>query len=79
MLQEWVAQARKYYHTISFEYKTYPQRYTKESGPMDWPEPRFEHLISLRQQALEQARNLWADFMFVSIVLGAHRPPNKIS
>ena len=66
MLKEWVAQARPHYHNIDFDSKLYPQRYLSEKGPMDWPEERFKHIISLRQEALEEARKRGADFYFVS-------------
>ena len=67
MLKEWVAGAKKHYHKIDFQHKTYPQKYLGEKGPMDWTNDRFEHIIKLRQEALDEGRKQGADYLFVSI------------
>ena len=40
--------------------------YRDEKGPWDWSKQRFENVISLRQQALQTARERWADYLLVS-------------
>ncbi|TTJ69860.1 Procollagen galactosyltransferase 2 [Bagarius yarrelli] len=37
--------------------------YTDEWGPKHWPLSRFNHLLKLRQAALEAARHRWADYI----------------
>lgn len=39
--------------------------YEDEEGPKDWIDPRYEHVMKLRQAALESAREMWADYFMV--------------
>ena len=41
--------------------------YEDERCPLEWTEKRFDNVIKLRQQALDYARNVWSDYLFVSI------------
>lgn len=40
-----------------------------EKGIADWSPKRFEHIIKLREEVLDCAKKIWADFIFVSIDL----------
>lgn len=40
-------------------------RYAEEDGPKHWPDARYEHVMKLRQVALESAREMWADYFMV--------------
>lgn len=40
-----------------------------EKGIADWSSKRFEHIINLREEVLDYARRIWADFIFVWINL----------
>lgn len=44
----------------------FSSRYEDEAGPKDWTDPRYEHVMKLRQVALESAREMWADYFMVS-------------
>lgn len=39
--------------------------YEDESGPKHWTNLRYEHVMKLRQAALETAREMWADYFLV--------------
>lgn len=41
------------------------RRYEDETGPKDWTDLRYEHVMKLRQVALESAREMWADYFMV--------------
>lgn len=41
------------------------RRYEDEAGPKDWTDLRYEHVMKLRQVALESAREMWADYFMV--------------
>lgn len=41
------------------------RRYEDEMGPKDWTDLRYEHVMKLRQVALESAREMWADYFMV--------------
>ena len=45
-----------------FVFKEFPD----QTSDCHWSEERFKHVIQLRQQGLEHARNSWSDFVFVS-------------
>lgn len=42
-----------------------PRSYPDEEGPKHWPPSRYEHVMKLRQAALESARAMWADYLLV--------------
>lgn len=39
--------------------------FADEESLAHWSKSRFRHVISLREMALNYARNVWADFLFV--------------
>lgn len=41
------------------------RHYEDEAGPKDWTDLRYEHVMKLRQVALESAREMWADYFMV--------------
>ncbi len=41
------------------------RRYEDEDGPKHWTDHRYEHVMKLRQVALESAREMWADYFMV--------------
>jgi hypothetical protein len=46
-----------------------PERLPEEKGPAHWPSTRFTHIIQLREEALVTARQMWADYIWVSVQL----------
>ena len=43
----------------------------------DWTDDRFDHVIQLREKALNAARQLWADYLLVNSTLTYHKEKNK--
>lgn len=43
----------------------YCRFYSDEEGPKDWSTSRYEHVMKLRQAALQSARDIWADYILV--------------
>lgn len=39
--------------------------YPDEEGPKHWSSSRYEHVMKLRQAALQSARDMWADYLLV--------------
>lgn len=39
--------------------------YEDENGPKHWIDLRYEHVMKLRQAALDTARQMWADYFLV--------------
>lgn len=39
--------------------------FADETGPKHWNNLRYEHVMKLRQAALETAREIWADYLLV--------------
>nr|XP_054770251.1 procollagen galactosyltransferase 2-like [Lytechinus pictus] len=64
MLKEWIQKVSHLYHTVDYAFEENPKVYALEKGPHDWPAARFNHLISLRDDALQEARNVWADYFY---------------
>ncbi|GAA6068387.1 procollagen galactosyltransferase 2, partial [Tachysurus ichikawai] len=65
MLKEWMNSAQRRYHYVEWRPMEQPHSYTDEWGPKHWPLSRFNHLLKLRQAALEAARHRWADYILV--------------
>lgn len=43
----------------------FDSRYAEEDSSKHWPDARYEHVMKLRQVALESAREMWADYFMV--------------
>jgi collagen beta-1,O-galactosyltransferase len=57
-------QGDKYFSiNVTLDEKT--QGHIDENGIADWTSSRFEHIIKLREEVLNYARNMWADYLFV--------------
>lgn len=64
VIQAWVEKVRTQYHNIDFAFDETPKNHQNESSPTDWPLARFNHLINLKEQALQKAKEIWADNLF---------------
>lgn len=66
MLEKWVEDHALEYNGIHlYTNKTSGEFHLDEDVSTHWSPMHFEHVIQLRQQALEHLRQLWADFVFV--------------
>ena len=66
MLHAWVDKVRLLYHGIDINTTNIKEAYEDAEGPNHWSTMRFKRLVDLRQEALDEARRLWADYIFVS-------------
>ena len=69
MLHTWVENVRPLYHGIDINTTNIDDKYVDADSANHWSTMRFKRLIDLRQAALDEARKLWADYIFVSCVL----------
>ncbi|XP_072176580.1 procollagen galactosyltransferase 2-like [Diadema setosum] len=78
MLKEWVEATQHLYHHVDFQFSETPKVFALEKGPHDWPPARFNHLISLREGALNAARRQWADYLLAIDVDNFLWEPNAL-
>ncbi|XP_065359671.1 glycosyltransferase 25 family member [Calliphora vicina] len=64
ILTEWLLNVEPLYHSVHKVLDASTQRHQNESSPFDWPRARFDHLISLKEQAMRDAKQIWADYIF---------------
>uniref|UniRef100_A0A8C6TIT2 procollagen galactosyltransferase n=1 Tax=Neogobius melanostomus TaxID=47308 RepID=A0A8C6TIT2_9GOBI len=66
ILREWLTKVQNLYHYVEWRPKEEPQFYEdEEDGPKQWTDQRYEHVMKLRQVALESAREMWADYFLL--------------
>lgn len=67
ILKVWLNSVQDDYHSVDSELdETSPKKFPDETGPAHWPPSRFNHIIKLREDALQYARQMWADYvMFI--------------
>lgn len=64
-MNKWIDKVKDSYHLISTEFAN-DGPYSGEKGPAHWTTERFQHIIALRESALDFARQVWADYFLVS-------------
>ncbi|XP_077590628.1 procollagen galactosyltransferase 1 [Stigmatopora nigra] len=65
ILHDWLIKVQNLYHYVEWRPKEEPSQYEDEEGPKEWPDRRYEHVMKLRQVALESAREMWADYFML--------------
>ncbi|KAI4883009.1 hypothetical protein NFI96_020591 [Prochilodus magdalenae] len=65
MLREWLMNVQNLYHYVEWRPQEEPSEYEGEAGPKQWSNDRYEHIMKLRQAALDAARDMWADYFLV--------------
>ncbi|KAI7810654.1 procollagen galactosyltransferase 1 [Triplophysa rosa] len=65
LLREWLINVQNFYHYVEWRPQEEPTVYKGESGPKQWTDARYEHVMKLRQAALDTAREMWADYYLV--------------
>ncbi|KAG5887523.1 hypothetical protein JTB14_022135 [Gonioctena quinquepunctata] len=69
ILRLWIAAVKDEYHSINTEFvEDVSPQYPHESGPAHWTVERFNHIIRLRESALNFARSIWADYLLCIIM-----------
>jgi collagen beta-1,O-galactosyltransferase len=67
ILEEWLRNVRDAYHSIHYQYDDGEKLRKSESNLTHWPDERFRDIIRMKEEALEYARHIWVDYVFVSI------------
>ncbi|KAI4488630.1 hypothetical protein M0802_011446 [Mischocyttarus mexicanus] len=65
ILREWLAEESEKYHTVDTFIDDNSNGFEDEKSSTDWSVLRFTHVINLRQEALDYARKIWADFIWM--------------
>ncbi|XP_011267407.1 glycosyltransferase 25 family member [Camponotus floridanus] len=65
ILNKWIGLEGKKYHCLNIQLNATSTRFEDERTFADWSPRRFAHVIDLREQALNYAREIWADFIFM--------------
>ncbi|XP_030206643.1 procollagen galactosyltransferase 1 [Gadus morhua] len=65
LLEDWLVQVQNLYHYVEWRPQEVPRDYGKETGPKHWTGARYEHVLKLRQAALDAAREIWADYFLL--------------
>ncbi|KAH0628959.1 hypothetical protein JD844_010627 [Phrynosoma platyrhinos] len=63
VLREWLTNVQSMYHSVEWRPMEQPWSYPDEEGPKHWSNSRYEHIMKLRQAALQSARDIWADYI----------------
>ncbi|XP_029469098.1 inactive glycosyltransferase 25 family member 3 [Rhinatrema bivittatum] len=63
VLQQWLLALHRHYHSIEWRPQDEPLSYPGELGPKHWLRERYEHLLKLKQAALNFARRQRADYI----------------
>lgn len=66
ILNKWIDSESEKYHYLNIYLNTTTVGFEDERTYADWSPRRFAHVIDLREQALNYAREIWADFILVS-------------
>ena len=66
ILNKWISSRSKIYHSMNVHLNASSTGFEDERSITDWSPRRFAHIIDLREQALDYAKEIWADFILVS-------------
>ncbi|XP_050301712.1 glycosyltransferase 25 family member isoform X2 [Anthonomus grandis grandis] len=63
ILKFWITSIKDQYHAVFTEFEEGERKYP-EDGVAHWTDQRFNHLMNMRENSLNFARNIWADYYF---------------
>lgn len=69
ILDHWVKNVKTEYHFIELEVDNSSEKFQDEGGIAHWSDLRYRHVIELRENALNLARDSWADYIWVNNLL----------
>jgi Glycosyl transferase family 2 len=69
ILEVWLKRVQYMYHSVHYQFDDSKKLRKGESNMTHWPEERFNDLIQMKEEALNHARNSWADFIFVCKII----------
>ncbi|KAK2578642.1 hypothetical protein KPH14_012134 [Odynerus spinipes] len=65
VLKTWLAAESNKYHDVNIYIHEESKGFEDENSITDWSSLRFAHVMNLRQEALDYARKIWADFIWI--------------
>lgn len=65
ILKKWTNVYHKHYHLLDIEIDNSSKRFDNEIEISIWSQSRYKLLIKLREEALQSARRVWADYIWV--------------
>lgn len=66
ILETWLAKVRSSYHSIRYQFDDSGEKMRKsETNLTHWSHERFLDIIRMKEEALNQARRSWADYVLV--------------
>ncbi|XP_012220536.2 glycosyltransferase 25 family member isoform X2 [Linepithema humile] len=65
ILNKWIDSEGEKYHYLNIYLNTTTTGFEDERTYADWSPHRFAHVINLREEALNYAREIWADFILM--------------
>ncbi|XP_001608141.2 glycosyltransferase 25 family member [Nasonia vitripennis] len=65
VLKKWLTVQKDNYFMVNATLDEESHGHDDEKGIADWSSKRFEHIIKLREEVLNYARRIWADFIFM--------------
>ncbi|CAL7944133.1 unnamed protein product [Xylocopa violacea] len=65
ILSTWLKSQDNKYHVVQINFHEESNGFADEIGITHWSTERFLHVINLREEALNTARNVWADFVLM--------------
>lgn len=67
IINAWLSsETARLYHNINVEITAGPTAWINETSTTNWPVERHMHIIDNKEEALNYAKQIWADFVFVS-------------
>ncbi|KAK4326790.1 hypothetical protein Pmani_002716 [Petrolisthes manimaculis] len=65
IMEDWLAHNRHYYHSCDVQLdKSSPKYFPGETRGTEWGDERFTHIMHLKEQAMDKARHIWADYIW---------------
>ncbi|XP_037031591.1 glycosyltransferase 25 family member isoform X1 [Bradysia coprophila] len=64
IIETWLQKVSNLYHNVNFKFQDVPKSRSTEKTATHWPAERHEHVIRLKEEGLNYARQAWADFVF---------------
>ncbi|XP_071636842.1 glycosyltransferase 25 family member isoform X2 [Temnothorax longispinosus] len=65
ILNKWISTRSEMYHSLNVDLNASSTGFEDEKSIANWSPRRFAHVIDLREQALDYARKIWADFIWM--------------
>lgn len=67
ILRKWIASVEKSYHQVLHDLVAPLPEESNKPIQTNWTDERFNHVIDLKEEALNKGREIWADYVWVTI------------